>query len=340
MNQYVIYGIYHVDSPEHINYGGQTRVGLEKRRRGHLSAARTGSTLPSAEWIRKNWEDVRFRILAEADAPEDLNDLEIFWIAHLKQLGQAELNILPGGNNGPKDWIPSDELKKRWSKQRRNGGIGTSKVSTEDVLEIRRLSAQGLPDKEIASLFEIGVQGVGHILRGESWGYVPWEEGTAIRNNPAPPKVPEKVWDDICQHLASGGSVTDATVKHGISRSSISRYIRNPEVRSKYRLDDPEVKEARKRAKYLLTSKALQGSQSIEAGMTEEVARQIKVLLWSGYSQRDVATHFGVTQASVNLLSSDRSWRHVPWPIGPKRNPKGKKKQWRDETGKLGEETS
>lgn len=328
MNQYVIYGIHHVETPDHIVYSGQTRVGLEKRRSGHLSAARTGSSLPSAEWIRRNGESVCFKVLETAECATDLNELEIFWIAHLKQLGQAELNILPGGSNHPRDWVPTEELKKRWSEQRRHGGIGTSRISTEDVLEIRKLSAQGIPDREIASLFEIGFQGVGHILRAESWSYVPWEDGTSPRKNPAAPKIPESTWHRICQHLANGGSVSEASEKYGVSRSAISRYVRGSEIRTKYGLDDPRVKESRRRSKYLLTSRALEGSKSPEAGMSEEVVLKVKLLLWQGYSQKDISSHFGISRAAVNLLSSDRSWRHVPWPIGPKRNPKGKKKVW------------
>lgn len=328
MNQYVIYGIYHAESPEHIVYAGQTRVGLKKRQRGHLSASRTGSNLPSAKWIRDNVDNVRFKVLDVAETADKLNDLEIFWIAHLKQLGQAELNLLPGGSNNPRDWVPSEDLKMRWSQQRRYGGIGTSRISTEDVLEIRRLGAQGLPDREIASLFDIGVQGVGHVLRSESWGYVPWEPGTAPRKNPAPPRLSDATWDDICRHVAEGKTVSEASQTYGVSRSAISRYISNPSVRSKYKLDTPEVKEARKRSKYLLTSRALQGSNSPEAGMTDEIALEVKKFLWEGYSQKDISAHFGITRVSVNLLSSDRSWRHVPWPIGPKRNPKGKKKDW------------
>lgn len=328
MNPYVIYGIYHVDTPEHIRYGGQTTVGLEKRKRGHLSAARTGSTLLSSTWIRDNGENVRFRVLAEAEDRNELNDLEIFWIAHLKAVGQAELNLLPGGGNSPRDWVPSDELRKRWSDQRRYGGVASTKLSVDEVLEIRMLSAQGFPDKEIASLFEGGVQCVGHILRGESWGYLPWAEGTAPRNNPARPQITVQEWDEICTGLASGKSVNSMAEKVGVSRTTINRYTRDPEVRHKYGLDQPEVLEMRKRVKYLLSSQSLQGSNSREAGMDEGTVEKIKLLLWAGYSQREVANHFGVTQASVNLLSSGRSWRHVPWPIGPKRKPKGKKLIW------------
>lgn len=329
MNLYVVYGIYHRLLPDHIHYAGQTKVGLPKRRRGHLSAARTGSKLPSATWIRDNWDDVEFRILATADSPDKLNDLEIFWIAHLKELGQAELNLLPGGGNAPKDWVPTEELRKRWSEQRRNGGIGTSRISVEDVLEIRRLSAEGFPDKEIASLFEVGVQGVGHILRGESWGYVPWEPGTEKRDKPARVPLSFDEWDEICSRLAKGETVVSVARDLSVTRSTISRYLRqNPEVRVRYQLDSPEVVAARKQSKYLSTSKSLSGSKSPGAGMSEREAELVKRLLWLGYGQQAVSDRFGVTKNSVNLLSSGRSWRHIPWPIGPRPRPNGPKKSW------------
>lgn len=330
MNPYVIYGLFHRDDPNHVHYAGQTRVGLDKRRRGHFSTARTGGTTWSAQWIRENWDDVVFRVLIEADSPDQLDDLEIETISHLWSIGQAELNILPGGGNSPRDWVPSEALKKRWSEQRRFGGIGTSKISVSDVLEIRRLSSEGLPDREIASLFEVGVQGVGHILRGESWGYVPWEPGTEVRSNPQRPRVSEDEWHSICTDLSNAETVTSVSQKYGVSRGRISKYLReNPEVLEQYGLDQPEVVEARKRAKYAQTSKALQGQNSCEAGMTDEIATEVKNLLWQGYRQQDVADHLGVSKNAVNLLSSGASWRHIPWPIGPRPNPKGKKKTWK-----------
>lgn len=329
MNPYVIYGIFHKADLNHVHYAGQTRVGMGKRRRGHESAARSGSHLPSSRWIRENGENVVFRELRVAESPEQLDGMEIETISHLWSIGQAELNLLPGGGNSPRDWEPSDELRQRWSNQRRYGGVGTAQISVADVLEIRLLSSEGLPDKEIASLFDIGVQGVGHVLRGESWGYVPWVEGTSARSNPQRPRITDEEWDAVCKALAKAETVTSVSSRFGISRGRISKYIRsNPWVNEKYCLDNPEVIKARKAAKYALTSKSLRGQNSPEARMTDEVVVEIKKYLWLGYRQIDVSTYFGVSKNAVNLLSSGASWRHVPWPIGPRPKPQGVKKVW------------
>ena len=198
------------------------------------------------------------------------------------------------------------------------------------------MSASGLPDREISSLFNVGVQGVGHILRNESWDYLPWEPGTAPRSNPARPKVTEAEWDEVFSSLAQAETVMSVATRMNISRGAISKKVRmDPKRADRFGLNDPEIRAARKSAKYALTSTSLQGQKSREAGMTDRDALTAKSLLWSGYSQRDVATHLGVSQAAVNLLSSGASWKHVPWPIGPKRHPKRKKLVWDDHADEM-----
>lgn len=329
MNPYIIYGIFHREDPSHVHYAGQTRVGIDRRRRGHLSAARTGSTLPSSTWLRENEPNAVFRVLHTLDDAAGLDEKEIETIAYLWSIGQAELNLLPGGGNTPSDWVPSDDLKKRWSEQRRYGGIATSQLTVSNVLEIRRMFASGLPDREISSLFNVGVQGVGHILRNESWDYLPWEPGTAPRNNPARPKVTDAEWDEVFSSLARAETVMSISTRLNISRGAISKKVRmDPERADRFGLNDPGIQAARKSAKYALTSASLQGQKSREAQMTDGDALIAKALLWSGYSQRDVALHLGVSKNAVNLMSSGASWKHVPWPIGPKRHPKRKKLAW------------
>jgi hypothetical protein len=51
-------------------------------------------------------------------------------------------------------------------------GTSTSKLSPQDVLEIRELRESGKTHEEIAAIFEISSTQVGRIVNGESWIWV------------------------------------------------------------------------------------------------------------------------------------------------------------------------
>lgn len=48
----------------------------------------------------------------------------------------------------------------------------------------------------------------------------------------------------------------------------------------------------------------------------EELARLIKVKLWNGVKQEEVAEECGVTQGHISHISTGRQWEWIEWPDG------------------------
>ncbi len=53
----------------------------------------------------------------------------------------------------------------------RKGRMG-KKLQPEDAIEIKRLLAANVARKEIAEMFDVRVQTIGHIARGQTWQHV------------------------------------------------------------------------------------------------------------------------------------------------------------------------
>lgn len=98
----VIYGAWCICHPDRgIYYAGQTLHGVVSRWTTHTwnaekpHAKSYNSRL--SRWVRKHGKDnIAFSIL-EVCTPDDLDEREVYWIAYLRSLGQAQANILEGG---------------------------------------------------------------------------------------------------------------------------------------------------------------------------------------------------------------------------------------------------
>lgn len=61
------------------------------------------------------------------------------------------------------------------------------------------------------------------------------------------------------------------------------------------------------------------GEKSWNAVFTEECVLDIKHRLWSGEPMSVLADEYGVSRSAISHINQNRSWTHVPWPIGPRR---------------------
>lgn len=61
------------------------------------------------------------------------------------------------------------------------------------------------------------------------------------------------------------------------------------------------------------------GEGNPNASLTDDDVAAIKQMLWEGESVAQIADLVGSTVSTISKISTDRSWTHVPWPIGPRR---------------------
>lgn len=322
--KYLIYTVSDRQEPDRVRYVGQTSAGLSKRRSGHWGHVAEGRGLPISNWLRKRIDrrdDVVFETVATADSRDEVDELEILWIAKLKSIGQCDLNILPGGNSMD-GFTHSERTREMWREQRRYGRVASSVLTPELIIDIRRMSCSGATDGEVAARFGVSGSAVGHIMRGESWGYIPWGSGTHKRENSR--SRPNLSIDEVAilgELLRSGKSVKGISAEMNINPHRISKYLAKDDFRLKYELDSFEVKSRRVASASLEKSISNGGDNSRDSKIDSAIAAEVKRMLFMGHRQIHISEDLKVSRAIVQAIDSGKSWRHVPWPIGPRPRP-------------------
>lgn len=255
-----IYAIYDTREPERIRYVGMTKVGAERRLRGHWKDSRRGLKRPLALWLAKRTSgDVGLRVLESCVTLEDLYESEVKWIAHYRKLGMCDLNITNGGGGVP-GHKHSPEFKKKVS-QRASASkgtyrhteetkalmreIGKQKFSTPELLEahaervakltraqvaeIKKRLWLGQSQSQIAREFESTFQNVSNISRGVSWKHVPWPIGPR----------PRFKQENVARGQSSGNSkLTDADV---LQIRAVAGLVSNVEIARRFAISPASV---------------------------------------------------------------------------------------------------
>lgn len=173
-----IYALYNVSDPERVRYVGQTRRGAAARLQAHLRTDRPG--LPVSKWITKHGRDaIGMRVLEPVDSIEALNEAEIRWIAHYRQLGQADLNLTSGGDGSGVKRVMTAEHRRNLSLATRGRpkSIGDDNPACKlNSTTVAELWARGLTEKisynEEADRFSVSVDTIRNIFKGKSWNSV------------------------------------------------------------------------------------------------------------------------------------------------------------------------
>lgn len=123
---------------------------------------------------------------------------------------------------------------------------------------------------------------------------------------------------------------------HGLNLSaggsSLTGYKHSEETKRKLRgrvmSDGSRLKMSRAWAKSGMTEKRLtaqrqrglknSGENHHNCQITFEIVLEIKKALWHGEPMSIVAKQFNVSKNTINHINHNRSWKHVPWPIGPR----------------------
>lgn len=118
-----------------------------------------------------------------------------------------------------------------------------------------------------------------------------------------------------------------------IGGSSITGYKHSEESRKKMS-DVWKMTEARRTA---MRKNGIRSNNSFSKSVSkinESIAIQIKKELWNGEPVVLVADMFGVSKSLIGSINTNRNWKHVPWPIGPRQRMRTKELKSKNITGR------
>lgn len=251
-----IYGLRCACHPEDgIRYVGKTTSAKPRSRlAGHIHNAETKrGNIPVSNWIRKHGKDnIIQEILEEVTlGQEALCEREIYWIEKMGTYGHENkgLNCTAGGD-GSYGWArsPESEAKRiatmreryprkekvrltaeeRLQRLRRGSGQTQSKLTEDQVLEIKARIWDGESQVVLAQQFFVSKSLISSIATNSRWNHVPWPSDrpkTVISHAQKKAELTKEQVLTIRQMSRSGLGRYRIANALGISNSQVGRVI-------------------------------------------------------------------------------------------------------------------
>jgi len=169
-------GIYKIENPKGSIYIGQSKNVDERISRYKKLQCCKFQLLLYRSFLKYGIENHNFEILERGNfTKEELNNLENKYIKQynsFRKLNKLGMNLTSGGDSIEFD----DSVKKKMSDKRIElfkAGQRNSKLTLEDVIEIKKLIAYNTPLRKISESYGVGITTISEIKSGRSWVDVP-----------------------------------------------------------------------------------------------------------------------------------------------------------------------
>jgi group I intron endonuclease len=238
------------------------------------------------------------------------------------------------------------ESNKRWAienpeaikaRTQNQGELHVNHKITEDLVWEIILSPK--TQAELARELNISQSLISGIINGTKWPHILRPEVT--------PELKRQRADEVNRarprgESASWSALTEPAVIDIIKRYSVGGWGIIQELAAEYGVNKSSIQQIldRKSWLHIWSHPELVGIEignSKKRRFTESEVIDIKKRLAAGWSQSDVARHYGVANQSINQIASDKAWGHVsiegldnpylqmPKPEKPKKEPKQRK---------------
>ena len=169
-------GIYKIENPKGSIYIGQSKNVEERLGRYKKLQCCKFQLLLYRSFLKYGIENHTFEVLEKGEfTKEDLNKLEKEYIIKYnsyRKLNKKGLNLTTGGDSVEFD----DSVKKKMSDKRIElfkAGQRNSKLTLENLIEIKKLIAYNTPLRKIAETYKVGITTISEIKSGRSWNDIP-----------------------------------------------------------------------------------------------------------------------------------------------------------------------
>lgn len=169
-------GIYKIENPKGSIYIGQSKNVDERLGRYKKLRCCKFQLLLYRSFLKYGIENHTFEVLEKGEfTKEELNKLEKEYIVKYdsyRKLNKKGLNLTTGGDSIEFD----DSVRKKMSDKRIElfkAGQRNSKLTLENVIEIKKLIAYNTPLRKIAETYKVGITTISEIKSGRSWNDIP-----------------------------------------------------------------------------------------------------------------------------------------------------------------------
>lgn len=230
-------GIYKITSPTEKIYIGQSKD-VEYRLNRYRELRCSAQVLLYNSFLKHGVDNHKFEIIEQGDFTRDeLNSLEKKYIIEFNSFRGNNINGLNLTTGGDCVEFDSSTLNKM-SKTRiklYNEGQTNSKISIEDIYDIKKMLAFNISLKEIAEKYNVKITTISEIKAGRSWKNIPdyvvkeEERNLVRRTNKVSPKgkLSETQRMEIIELLKQGKMYKEIAPLYNISKSGVQQINRS-----------------------------------------------------------------------------------------------------------------
>lgn len=282
-----IYGLFDIEEPNRIRYGGKTlsRRGVADRVYHHLWGARKlNRPIPSAHWIRKIGKDRVGYVILEETTADLIDEAEIRWIAELRSRGMADLNVTDGGDGQTSEQVSGEKNPR-------------AKLTWDTIRSIRETATTNyVSTSQIARTYELTPASVSKILRNANWYDPQYNPNTRLTVSDTNQSAEEEelVWrtltdtkvEELRELYLSGVSVSEIVTLTGKPSTSVHRALFH-----KYGSEESRLACIAKRG----------SARKMTKNTPDEVKAAIVQRYRAGESQASLSRELGVSQPTISL---------------------------------------
>lgn len=345
---YIVYALFNTCFPDIVRYVGLTTKTENHRLKGHWKSARRGKKYPVYDWMRKHGPDaVAVRVLGVYSSRQEMVDAEVFWIAHYRLVGQADLNITAGGE-GTSGWRMSEQQREARRQyvlanpiqyeitpehRKAVGDASRRRLSTPEAVrdhankvgKIREETAQkikfdiwnGLNDKDCEAKYGVSFKQVNNIRHGKSWAHVPWPIGpkkpTRVEPRPSGSRNPNAkiTAEDVLKirRMVRKMSYADVAARFGVSASTVNNIVRGKVWKHvPFEEGFPAISDDRDMGIQRL---AVRGERSKVSKLTESQVRHVRRSAERGQTLASLGREMGVSDVTISNIVHRKTWKHI-----------------------------
>lgn len=277
-------------------YIGQTSQSLKRRQSRHLSSAFSNdSNYAFHKAIRKyGKENFDWEIIDNSETQEELNEKEIYWIKFYNSFSEHGYNMTLGGNGSSGYKMSEESIQKTLDTKLRNGSTNSgskhpnSKLTEEDVIEIKNLIKSGFSITDIAKQFNVTKHAISDIKRGKSWSHT-GEDISYINYN-----------------------ILNEEIVLEIKRLILEGNMRQDEIAKKLNINPKNVSSIKNGNSWKSVGSDLSNLKTVRPKkLTESMVREIKKLINEGITQQEISEIFSISRGLVGHIKRGVVWGHV-----------------------------
>lgn len=294
----IIYALYcECHNPARVRYVGLTTNKITRRLWEHKYASREPRT-PVNCWINAHGEaGVLAREIDKAETIEELRDRERFWIAHYREIGQADLNLAAGGE-GPS----GVKLSAEHIEAIRRANLGSTKSE-----ETRRKLSKSLMGHEVPQYVrdKISNSNSGKVRAPE---HLVAEQAVRDRRAKVKAKDVPTIRNLISQHVP----FEEIASRYGVTAKYISGIARG---RERARINDEGVYDPRlpKRRSPVPISNKMRPQLNKNGTLSDDDVRAIRTRIKENKdSYSKIASEYSVSATTVARIARGESYQWVP----------------------------